>query len=243
MFAESIIETSWAEGAQRSWTTLTSFGLQIVVIGVLLAIPVLRTVGLPRARVLQPPVSLAPRLAPLQHGSPDHGARLNQSNLAENTLIAPLLIPGHVARINENVPPPQVSYGDEFGGPRGIEQGSREGIIGAIDGSVGHLLPAHAPAALKPPFRSSNLLQGSLLRRVEPVYPPSAKAARIQGLVVLAAIISKAGSIEHLQVLSGHPMLVKAAADAVSQWQYRPYLLNGEVIEVETQITVNFKLN
>ena len=88
------------------------------------------------------------------------------------------------------------------------------------------------------------MLQGSLIRRVESVYPPLARAARIfQGPVVLAAIISTAGTIEQLQVLSGHPMLVNAALQAVGQWRYRPYVLNGEVIEVETQITVNFKLN
>ncbi len=101
-----------------------------------------------------------------------------------------------------------------------------------------------AGIAFKPAkFRTSTMLQGSLIRRVDPVYPPLARAARIQGPVVLAAIISKAGTIEHLQVLSGHPMLVDAALQAVSQWRYRSYVLNGEVIEVETQITVNFKLN
>lgn len=87
------------------------------------------------------------------------------------------------------------------------------------------------------------MLQGSLVRRVDPVYPSLARSARVQGQVVLAAIISKAGTIQHLQVLSGHPMLVNAALEAVSHWRYRPYVLNGEVIEVETQITVNFKLN
>jgi len=71
---------------------------------------------------------------------------------------------------------------------------------------------------------------------------PLAKAARIQGEVVLAAIISKAGTIEELQALSGHPMLVAAAVEAVRQWRYRPYLLNGEPVEVETRITVNFTL-
>jgi periplasmic protein TonB len=65
---------------------------------------------------------------------------------------------------------------------------------------------------------------------------------RVQGPVVLAAIISKAGTIEHLQLISGHPMLVPAAIEAVSQWRYRPYILNGEAIEVETQVTVNFIL-
>jgi len=86
------------------------------------------------------------------------------------------------------------------------------------------------------------MLEGNLIRRVEPVYPPLARSARIQGQVILVAIISKAGTIEKLHALSGHPMLVPAAVDAVSQWRYRPYILNSEPVEVETQITVNFTL-
>jgi protein TonB len=86
------------------------------------------------------------------------------------------------------------------------------------------------------------MLEGSLIHRVEPLYPPLARTARIQGSVVLAAVISKAGTIDDLRLVSGHPLLAKAAIDAVSQWRYRPYVLNGDVIEVETQITVNFLL-
>lgn len=86
------------------------------------------------------------------------------------------------------------------------------------------------------------MLQGSLIRRAEPVYPAIARAARIQGPVVLYAIISKDGTIENLRLISGRPMLVQAALAAVSQWRYKPYILNGEAIEVETQITVNFVL-
>jgi protein TonB len=86
------------------------------------------------------------------------------------------------------------------------------------------------------------MLQGSLIRRVEPVYPSLAKTAHIQGPVVLVAVISKEGAIENLRLLSGHPMLVPAAIHAVSQWRYKPYILNNEAIEVETQITVNFVL-
>jgi protein TonB len=86
------------------------------------------------------------------------------------------------------------------------------------------------------------MLEGSLIRKVQPLYPPLAKTARIQGAVVLFAVISRAGTIDNLRVLSGHPMLVPAAIDAVKQWQYRPYILNHEPIEVETQITVNFVL-
>jgi len=74
------------------------------------------------------------------------------------------------------------------------------------------------------------------------MYPPLARTARIQGPVILAAVISKAGAIENLRLISGHPMLVPAAIQAVSQWRYKPYILNDEAIEVEAQITVNFVL-
>jgi protein TonB len=87
------------------------------------------------------------------------------------------------------------------------------------------------------------MLEGNLIRRVAPVYPKLAITARIQGSVMLAAVISKAGTIENLQALSGPPMLVPAAIDAVSKWRYRPYILNSEPIEVETRITVNFVLD
>jgi len=98
------------------------------------------------------------------------------------------------------------------------------------------------PKPVSKVFRTSTILQGSLIRRVQPTYPPLAKSARIQGPVILEAMISKAGTIDNLRVLSGHPMLVGAAIEAVGQWRYRPYILNGEAVEVETQITVNFVL-
>jgi len=83
---------------------------------------------------------------------------------------------------------------------------------------------------------------GLLLRRVNPTYPPLARTARIQGKVLLQAQISKSGDIQNLQVISGHPMLIQSALDAVKQWKYRPYLLNGEAVEVDTTIEVNFTL-
>ena len=84
--------------------------------------------------------------------------------------------------------------------------------------------------------------EGDLVRKILPVYPPLARSARIQGQVLLQAMISKQGVIEDLKVLSGHPMLVPAAKEAVRQWRYRPYVLNNEPVEVETQITVTFSL-
>jgi protein TonB len=80
-----------------------------------------------------------------------------------------------------------------------------------------------------------------LVREVKPVYPLPARRAGVQGEVILQAVIGKDGRIQNLRVISGNPLLVKAAWDAVIQWRYRPYLLDGEPVEVETQITVNFK--
>jgi periplasmic protein TonB len=89
----------------------------------------------------------------------------------------------------------------------------------------------------------SVVMEGNLVRRVEPIYPVIAKQAGIEGTVVIKAIISRTGAIEQEQIVSGHPLLARAALDAVHQWKYRPYFLNGEPVEVETQVTVRFVLN
>src|SRR5664280_2577939 len=85
--------------------------------------------------------------------------------------------------------------------------------------------------------------QGLLISKVQPTYPPLARLARIQGTVVLHALIGKDGTIQDLSVISGHPMLIPAAMDAVKQWRYKPYVLNGEPVLVQTTINVNFELN
>jgi protein TonB len=89
---------------------------------------------------------------------------------------------------------------------------------------------------------SAGVMQGMLLQKTQPVYPPIAKAARVSGTVVLQATISKNGTIENLHVVSGPAMLQQAALDAVKTWRYRPYLLNNEPVEVETTVNVIFTL-
>jgi protein TonB len=134
-------------------------------------------------------------------------------------------------------PPPEIGFSGTNTGPIG----TGPTIPGLAPG--GELpVPPPAPRSIGHTFRTSSMLQGSLLHQVQPSYPPLAKTARIQGPVVLEAVISKAGAIENLRVISGPPMLVKAALDAVSEWRYRPYILNNEPVEVETRITVNFTL-
>jgi protein TonB len=87
------------------------------------------------------------------------------------------------------------------------------------------------------------VVQGLLLQRVTPEYPPIARIAGVQGLVVLHALIGKDGTVQNLQVVSGNPLLTTAALDAVKQWRFKPYMLNGEPTNVESQITVSFNLN
>jgi protein TonB len=102
------------------------------------------------------------------------------------------------------------------------------------------VVPILKPAAR--PQISTGVSQGLLLQRIEPRYPYAAILARIEGNVVLTAVINSEGRVEQLQAQSGHPLLIAAALDAVRQWRYRPYLLNGKPTEVEAQLTVAFHL-
>ena len=100
-----------------------------------------------------------------------------------------------------------------------------------------------APVVPKQITVSKGVQAAKILRQVKPSYPPLAVQAHMSGTVRLAAIISRDGSIQNLQVVSGHPLLTTAAVDAVKQWRYMPTLLNGEAVEVITQIDVNFTLS
>jgi TonB family protein len=126
--------------------------------------------------------------------------------------------------------------------PTNAQPGSQIG--GAMGSIIGSTLLV-APGSATPPRvnMAGFVTEGRLLTRVQPVYPPLARQARIQGTVVLKAIISREGSIENLTVVSGHPFLVPAALDAVKQWKYRPYFFNDEPVEVDTEISVNFALS
>jgi periplasmic protein TonB len=239
MFAESMLETSWDQRTRRSWTTLTSFGLQVMVIGLLLLLPLWKTAGLPSVRTLPTPISIGPR-AP--ETTPPQLRGGSVSSQATNFTTIRLMQPGRIPisiPMGGDDPAPAPTGGPEIG-LGGPGAGVPDGILRTGRGTMPVRPPAPTPVVRA--IRISSMLEGNLIRRVEPVYPPLARSARIQGRVVLAAVISKAGTIENLRTLSGHPMLVPAAVDAVSQWRYRPYILNGEPVEVETQITVNFTL-
>src|SRR5258708_7242102 len=137
----------------------------------------------------------------------------------------------------------QVGGAGRGGGvPGGGAGGSRGGFMGGVVGGRGGGPPPPKPAQQR--IRQGGSVQAALLvNKVQPVYPPLARQTRISGTVRLHALISKSGSVESLEVISGHPLLVRSAMDAVQQWKYKPTLLNGEPVEVDTTIDVIFSLN
>jgi protein TonB len=140
----------------------------------------------------------------------------------------------------EATPPPQVS---SVVGMQGMSGGVAGGVAGGMIGGIGNGPPVVVKAPPPPPKKvniSGGVMAGQILEKTQPVYPPIAKQAHVQGQVVLHATISKTGNITNLTVVSGNAMLTGAAVDAVRNWRYKPYLLNGEPTEVETTVTVNF---
>jgi len=129
------------------------------------------------------------------------------------------------------------------GVPGGVAGGSMGGVLGGVIGGIGTAPPPPKPKPTGPIRVGGNVQAARIVNRVQPIYPPLARQTRISGTVRLHAIISKDGTIQQLEVISGHPLLQQAALDAVRQWRYQPTLLNGEPVEVDTTIDVIFSLN
>jgi len=244
MFEDSLIESGGRLKTKRGWTSVVSFLIQFMIIGVMVLIPLIFTEALPKSVQLgflvappPPPPPPPPAAAPVKI------VKVIQTDIVNGQLRTPTKIPKKVEMIKEDEAPPPVmaSTGVVGGVPGGVPGGSMGGVIGSVLSSTPVAVPKIAtPQRVRV---SSGVQSGLLVRRVQPNYPPLARQARIQGVVVLQAQISKEGNIENLQLISGHPMLAPAAIEAVKQWKYKPYLLNGEPVEVETQVQVNFTLS
>jgi TonB family protein len=177
-----------------------------------------------------------PAAAKADTSDADHFAQVSTDNRKAETASGK----GYVSRISVGLieppppPPPPPSQSGQVPG----------GAMGGVLGSISSIAPTGLPP-LATPGRvrvSSGVESGLLINKVAPVYPQLARQARIQGTVTLRAEIGKDGNVDNLQLISGHPMLVPAAIEAVKQWKYKPYLLNGQAVLVETQIQVNFSL-
>ena len=244
MFEDSLIESGGKLKTKRGMTTTLSFVLQVVLVGVLVLIPLIFTEALPKTQLMTflvapppPPPPPPPAAAPVRV------IKQVQSDIINGQLRTPTKIPEKVQMIKEEeAPPPDMSAGGVVGGvPGGVPGGQMGGVIGGIISSTPVAVPKVAtPQRVRV---SLGVSQGLLIKKVQPSYPPLARQARIQGRVLLQAEISKDGTIENLRLISGHPMLAPAAIEAVKQWRYKPYMLNGEPVAVETQVEVNFTLS
>ncbi len=243
MFEDSLIESGGRLKTQRGRTSAVAFVLEVMIIGVMVLIPLIFTEALPKGQMMfllvapqPPPPPPPPAAAVVQH------VKVVQTDIVNGELRTPTKIPKQIKMIQEDeAPPPSMASAGVVGGvPGGVPGGSMGGVIGSVLSSTPVAVPKIAtPQRVRV---SSGVSTGLLIRKVPPTYPPLARQARIQGVVVLQAQISKEGNIQNLQLISGHPMLAPAAIEAVKQWKYKPYLLNGEPVEVDTQVQVNFTL-
>ena len=240
MFEDSLIESGGKLKTARGRTTTVSFIFEAVIVGIMVLVPLLFTEALPKAQLMMSLVAPPPPPPPPPPPAVVHVVKQVQTDIVNGQLRTPTKIPKKVEIIKEEEAPPP-SMGVVGGVPGGMPGGSMGGVIGGIISNAPVAVPkVAAPQRVRV---SMGVTQGMVVHRVQPVYPPLARTARVQGTVLLAAVIGKDGAIQNLHVISGHPLLTQAALDAVKQWRYRPYILNGEPVEVDTQVTVNFTLS
>lgn len=249
MFADSILDFD-QQNKRHAFATTTSFILNCLAVGIMLIMPLMFTETLPKAQLLTflvAPPPPPPPPPPAAEAVQRVVKQIQTDLMNSGQLRTPTRIPQKVQMIKEEeAPPPLATTSGVVGGvPGGIPGGQLGGVIGGIVSATSSLanVPRLQPVVPQRVRISQGVTRGLLIKRVEPSYPPLARAARVQGEVVLTAVISVNGDIENLQLVSGHPMLVPAAITAVKQWRYKPYLLNGQPVEVETTITVIFSLS
>jgi protein TonB len=250
MFEQSLIDEK--NKTQKASSIFISFLVQVLLLGVLVVIPLIYFEALPMATLSASLVAPPPPPPPPPPPQPVAVkiVKVAPRQFDANRLMAPKAIPKEIAMIKEDELPPVASAGVTGGVPGGVPGGVGGGVLGGVLGGIPSAAPPPPPPAKEKPKAPSgpirvggNVQAAKLVRQPKPVYPPLAKQARIQGAVKFTAIIGKDGTIQNLQLLSGHPLLVQAATEAVKQWVYQPTLLNGEAVEVVTQIDVNFTLS
>jgi protein TonB len=232
MFGDTLLESSSASGKRKRWPMATAFTLELIAAGIVVLIPLFST------GVLSVSARVLPAFTPVKPMAiePERPVRVDRSR-ADGLTTAASKAPVVLANNNKNEiylgPPAETTADQKEVTPPGFPSATR------IPGDLINSGPS--TASVRPERVISQLTEAQLLNRVEPAYPRIAVVSGVQGQVRLHAIIARDGTIQSLNVISGHPLLASAALDAVRQWRYRPYLLNGEAVEVETFITVNFR--
>ena len=237
LFYNSLVVSGATARPRNPWAAVGSVALLSLILLALVVIPLFQTEPLPKRETLTmlyvPPAAEASTVT--KPPAPPSFSRNTTTNMRA---------PSAVHTIQEAPSPPPVTAGGLVGGvPGGVVGGIPDGVLNGLLHSAGGapvLATTPAPKRLRV---SAPIAEANLVYDVAPKYPPEAGRARIEGTVVLFAVIGKDGTVQDVRVERGLPVLAQAAIEAVKQWRYRPYLLNGEPVEVDSLITINFTLS
>jgi protein TonB len=232
MFGDTLLESASTARKGKRWPMATAFTAEAIIAGLLIIIPLLSTGVIPILARAPIPIAAPVMVRPVERVPVDR------------TASGPTSAPRSATVVLANNNPNAIRYGHSIAttsDPKEVTPGYEAGS-GRMPANLTGSGSDNTNIKLDGPKRIvSQLTEAQLVNRVEPVYPHIATISGIQGQVKLHAIIARDGSVQSLNAISGHPLLVRAALDAVQQWRYRPYVLNGEAVEVETFITVNFR--
>jgi protein TonB len=231
MFDQLVVSGAHMDKTHKPWAVAMSATVQFVIVGIMILIPLIYTEALPKGMLNTFLVAPAPPPPPPPPAAPVKVVR--PRIVQAQRMVAPTVIPKKVEMIKDEAPD-----------VNGVEGGF--GVAGGANGVLGGIIGNTAPPPPKPVQTrlrvGGNVQNAMLLRKVDPVYPAIAKTAHVSGTVILHAIIAKDGTIQELQYISGPALLMKNAMDAVHEWRYKPTMLNGEPVEVDTTIQVVFTL-
>jgi periplasmic protein TonB len=241
MFDQTFVDTSGQ--TRRPWTVAVSLTLQIALVAVALIVPLLHvaSLDLPVKIRIQLPLEKADLKARPEPRVATHQALATPRLFDRTDFLFPTVVPAHID------PAPEAP---ELGATVATTSPTGSPLGGLLPSGGIVIQPPPAPVVKLPPPLPSVPLQvggdvqaGKLLFGPKPAYPPLAKTTRTQGTVRVQAVIARDGAIKNLELISGPPLLVAAAMEAVRQWRYKPTLLNGEPVEVITVVDVNFTLS
>lgn len=237
MFEDSTFESNGKIRTRSSRWALAALILNCTILTLIILLPLIYPEAIHSKEIStlfiapQPPTQIAEvqKPVPMQEKTPASGAMTRQ-------LVAPRRIPRFI-NIVDKTDLQSASCPDCVPGGPGALTATGSGPANIFKPTLPHVVTPHTIRISTP------VIEGLLIQKTIPIYPAIARETHTQGTVILAAVISKTGTIESLRVISGPLMLQEAAYNAVKNWRYRPYLLNGEAVEVETSVNVVFKLD
>jgi protein TonB len=245
LFAETLLEASSSRHAKRTAKLSFSIGLHILVLLVLVLPPLYFTDSLDLKQFTQTFLVAPPPPPP----PPPPVVKTNRAPrrvfLSGGKLIAPTAVPSRVVILKEEPLPPEMGTGIAGGVPGGVPGGQLGGVIGGIISDVSRAKPPVPVLSVqrRAPVRVGGRVRPPrVLSKTSPIYPPLAKQTRVEGVVSIDAVIDTDGNVSEMSVVSGHPLLISAALDAVKKWKYEPTYLNDQAVAVQLIVTVTFQL-